>query len=200
MTKKELLAVLAELDLHPSRRLGQSFMVDPNMLDAIVRDAAPVAGEAVLEIGPGLGALTRRLLAAGCRVTAVELDRRLAAYLRRTFADSPGFRLVEGDACRLDLGSLMGEAYRCVSNLPYASSSVILVRLAAADPPPLEIVALLQKEMAARLAAETGLPCWHYRMVMEGQGSPAVVGLGLGIGYLAPGSQGPRAAQTRSGC
>ena len=108
MNKAELLAVLARLDIKPSRRLGQNFLLDPNLLDAMVRLSGACAGQRVLEIGPGTGALTERLLASGCDLTAVELDHRLAGYLRERFADRANFRLVEADACRIDLGELMG--------------------------------------------------------------------------------------------
>ena len=85
MSKSEIQAVLTRLDLHPSRRLGQNFLCDGNLLHAMVRDAAPQAGEALLEIGPGTGVLTAELLAAGSRVTAVEIDHRLCDYLAGHF-------------------------------------------------------------------------------------------------------------------
>ena len=72
MNKSELLALLERLELHPSRRLGQNFLIDPNMLDSLVRSANVTEGDRVLEIGPGTGTLTERMLAAGARVQAVE--------------------------------------------------------------------------------------------------------------------------------
>lgn len=157
MTKRQLIALLAELGVRPNRKLGQNFLVDNNLLDAIVRDARPLPGERILEIGPGTGSLTRRLLAAGCQVSAVELDRRLANYLRAAFSDEPRLRLTEADACKVDYDALMGPgAYRCIANLPYAGSSVMLAKMTELRNPPREMSVLLQLEMAARLAAAPG--------------------------------------------
>lgn len=157
MTRTELLAVLQKIDVHPSKKLGQNFLIDANMLSAMARDAELKAGETILEIGPGTGVLTERLLAAGCALTAVEYDHRLAAYLREKFADTACFTLVEGDACDVDFAALMGNGpFRCVANLPYAISSILIARLAGLENPPLDMFVLLQKEMADRLAAVPG--------------------------------------------
>ena len=157
MTKSELLPLLSKLGVHPSRRLGQNFLVDANMLDAMVRDAGPRAGEAILEVGPGTGVLTRKLVEAGVRLTAVEFDHRLAAHIREAYGQHPGFRLVEADACKLDYDELMGtEPWRCIANLPYSCGSVFLAHAAAAANPPQELFILLQLEMGERLAAREG--------------------------------------------
>lgn len=155
MNKAELLTLLTSLDLKPSRKLGQNFLLDPNLLDAMVRLAEVDAGQRVLEIGPGTGALTERLLARQCDLTAVELDHRLAGYLRSRFETTPNFRLVEADACKVDIDELMGNApFRCIANLPYSCSSQLLTSLAGMANPPQDIYVLLQKEMADRLTAK----------------------------------------------
>ena len=158
MNKSELLALIAELGLHPSRRLGQNFLLDGNLLSALVRDAELRPGERVLEVGPGTGALTAALLAAGCLVTAIELDHRLAEYVVSRFGrDSAHFRLLQGDACRMDIDTIMGaEPYRCVANLPYSCSSPFLAGMATLNNPPTAMHVLLQKEMADRLTARPG--------------------------------------------
>ena len=158
MNKSELLALLERLEIHPSRRLGQNFLIDPNMLDSLVRSAGVVEGDMVLEIGPGTGTLTERMLAAGARVQAIELDHRLAGYLRdERFKDDKAFSLLEADACRTDLDSLMGQApFRCVANLPYSCSSQLLASLTSMANQPQDIHVLLQKEMADRLTAKAG--------------------------------------------
>ncbi len=164
MNRAELFEILEKLEFHPSRKLGQNFLMDPNMLRALVQDAQVESGQRVLEIGPGLGVLTERLLEAECDVTAVELDHRLAEYLSQKFAGRANFRLVQGDACKQDFDELMGEgAYRCVANLPYSCSTPFLANIASAKNPPRDLCVLLQKEMAERLAAahgtrEYGLP------------------------------------------
>lgn len=157
MTRTELLQTLRTMGVHPSKKLGQNFLVDANMLSAMERDAELKSGEAILEIGPGTGVLTERLLAAGCTLTAVEYDHRLAAYLREKFADAAAFTLIEGDACDVDFAALMGtRSFRCMANLPYAVSSLLIARLAALQHPPVDMFVLLQKEMADRLAASPG--------------------------------------------
>ena len=153
------MSLLARLELHPSRKLGQNFLVDENCLEALVRVANPVAGERVLEIGPGAGALTERLLAAGCQVTAIEFDRRLHDYLAEHFADIPGLRLLQADACRVDYNALFPQesgTFRCIANLPYSCASVLLAKLATLANPPSELHVLLQREMAERLIALPG--------------------------------------------
>ena len=157
MNKKQVIEQLQKLDMHPSRRLGQNFLVDANMLNALVQDAQVQPGQRLLEIGPGLGMLTEALLAAGCDITAVELDHRLAAFLRERFENTPRFRLVEGDACRQDFDAIMGcEPYRCVANLPYSCSTPFLAKIASCTNMPQDLCVLLQREMAERLIAQHG--------------------------------------------
>ncbi|MBP5639353.1 MAG: ribosomal RNA small subunit methyltransferase A [Victivallales bacterium] len=157
MNKSELLALLAKMDIKPSRKLGQNFLLDPNMLDSMVRVADVKQDQRVLEIGPGTGALTERLLAAGADVTAIELDHRLAGYLRERFGNQPNFRLVEADACKVALGEIMGgKPFRCIANLPYSCSSQLLAALVAMENPPEDVFCLLQLEMAERLSACEG--------------------------------------------
>ncbi len=158
MTRTELIRLLDELGLHPSRKLGQNFLIDANLLDWTIRTAAPQPGEPILEIGPGTGVLTGRLIESGARVTAVELDHRLAEWIRKSYGGTPDFRLVQGDACDVDYAALMGpEAdFRCIANLPYAVSSVIIARFLELPKPPRELYVLLQIEMADRLRAAVG--------------------------------------------
>ena len=159
MQRSELLSLLDRLELHPSRRLGQNFLVDENCLQALVRSAHPQPGEAVLEIGPGTGVLTEKLLDAGCQVFAVEYDHRLFAYLKERFASrGEQFTLVNADACRVDYQALLpqGRPFRVIANLPYSCASVLLGRLSELDVPPESFHILLQLEMAQRLTAPVG--------------------------------------------
>lgn len=184
MTQKDVIATLARLGLQPSRRLGQNFLVDTNLLAALVRAAAPQPGEQLLEIGPGLGGLTDHLLGAGARVTAIELDLRLADYLRQNYAGVANLRLIQADACDVDYDSLMGpDPYRCVANLPYSVSTVVIMRLLEAHNPPAALFILLQKEMALRLAAAPRTPeyggisivvQWHYEVSVLRRVPPSV--------------------------
>ncbi len=158
MRKSELLPILERLELHPSRTLGQNFLVDENCLEALVHAASPLAGEAVLEIGPGTGALTERLLSAGCQVTAIEFDSRLYTFLSEQYAAESRLRLIHADACRVDYPALfpVGQPFRVIANLPYSCASPLLAKLADLENSPTSLHVLLQLEMAERLTAPTG--------------------------------------------
>lgn len=156
MTKTELKALLDHLGIAPSKKLGQNFLIDAQFLDWIVREARIQPGENVLEVGPGLGALTRGLLSAGARVVAIEFDRKLAAYLRSALSAFP-LRLIEGDACRTDCATLFdGEPFRIVSNLPYSAGTVFVAKTLDMGNPPSSMTLMLQKEVAERFCAAPG--------------------------------------------
>ena len=158
MNKKELIAELEKLGMRPGRGLGQNFLLDGNLLDWIVRAAKVSPQDNILEVGPGFGALTSRIVATGANLTAIEFDHRLAAYNREKLADKSNFRLVEADACRVDYDELFPEEipYRAVANLPYAISSVFIAKLLECKNKPQSMFFMLQKEMAERLAAVPG--------------------------------------------
>ncbi len=144
--------------LRPKKSLSQNFLTDPEALDAIVTAAELERGDNVVEIGPGLGVLTRRLLAAGASVTAVELDARLAEYLRRELYGVTGFELIEADALDLHARDLFpGEPrYKVVANIPYHITSPLLHSFLEGDRPPDVTVLLVQLEVAERVAAPPG--------------------------------------------
>lgn len=150
----EVRALLARLDFHPSRVLGQNFLIDRNILNILLAAAEMQPADAVVEVGPGLGVLTAALLARAASVTAVEKDRRLAAYLRERFAATPGLSLIQADVLECDLPALFPRpGMKLVANLPYAVAARLLVELAAIPQRPALIVVTLQREVADRLAA-----------------------------------------------
>lgn len=157
MKKSELTALLAAIGLEPSRKLGQNFLVDENFLDWIVKEAGAAQGEKIVEVGPGFGALTQRMLDLGAEVTAVEFDHRICEWLRSVLVPK-GLRLVEGDACKVDFSTLYGAGvpFRLVSNLPYSAGTVVVAKLLEVENPPEEMIIMLQKEVAMRLAAQAG--------------------------------------------
>ena len=154
MNKKELLATLESFGMRPGKILGQNFLIDNNLLEFIVRTALPKKDEVILEAGPGFGALTRPLLKSGAEVYAIEFDRRVCEYLRNNIKEA-NFHLIEGDACRVDIASIIpeGKKFRAIANLPYSISSIFVARLLELPEPPEQMVFMLQKEMAERLAA-----------------------------------------------
>lgn len=160
-------ATLKAAGLRARHGLSQNFLADPDVLDDILAAADPQPGRGVLEIGPGLGILTDALLGAGASVTAVELDRGLAGWLRDRHAEAlalgerepgaPGaLRLIEGDALDQDLGGLVAPPYDVVANLPYHVTSPILHRLLGAERTPERLVLMVQREVAERVAARPG--------------------------------------------
>ncbi len=149
-------ATLRAAGLRARRALSQNFLADPDVLEAILAAAAPGPGRRVLEIGPGLGLLTGGLLESGASVTAVELDRGLAAFLRERFDGSTSLRLIEGDALDQDLVRLVEPPYDVVANLPYHITSPILHALLGTPPRPERLVLMVQLEVAERIAAAPG--------------------------------------------
>ncbi len=150
--------LLRALGAYPKRSLGQHFLVSSSILDRIVLMANVVDGERVLEIGPGLGFLTRRLLAAGAWVTALEKDDRFAAHLRACYEGEERLTLLHGDALSWPLEDLTQgpSRVRVVANLPYNVSVPIVFRLLEVSPPCADLHLMVQKEVAMRMMASPG--------------------------------------------
>ncbi|KAA3619194.1 MAG: 16S rRNA (adenine(1518)-N(6)/adenine(1519)-N(6))-dimethyltransferase RsmA [Proteobacteria bacterium] len=141
----------------PKKRFGQHFLTDQSVIRAIVRRFAPIADSAVMEIGPGAGAITGPLLDAGVRLTAVELDRDMADLLAQRFAGRARFSLVRADAMRMDVAGLAaGGTARVVGNLPYNVATAILFHLLESLEHVEDMYFMVQKEVAERLAAAPG--------------------------------------------
>jgi 16S rRNA (adenine1518-N6/adenine1519-N6)-dimethyltransferase len=138
------------------RRFGQHFLHDPAVIARIVAAIALRPGDAAVEIGPGRGALTARLLAAAGQLDAIEIDRDLAAALRERFAAEPRWVLHESDALRMDwraLAAERGARLRVIGNLPYNISTPLLFRLLEASEAILDMHFMLQKEVVDRIVA-----------------------------------------------
>jgi 16S rRNA (adenine1518-N6/adenine1519-N6)-dimethyltransferase len=144
----------------PRKRFGQHFLHDPAVIGRLVAAIAPGAGEALLEIGPGRGALTRRLLASDCgSLDAIEIDRDLAALLRAELGGDARLCVHNADALRMDLGALgrqRGRALRVVGNLPYNISTPLLFHLLEAVHDISDLHVMLQREVIDRMAALPG--------------------------------------------
>jgi len=155
--------IAAALDLRPTKSLGQNFLHDANTIRKIVRVAGVGAGDVVLEVGPGLGSLTLGLLDVGARVTAVEVDARLAAALPSTvarWAPDAEDRLVVLTENALQLTSVPESPTALVANLPYNISVPVLLTLLERFPTLEHGLVLVQAEVAERLAAEPGSPAY----------------------------------------
>ncbi|MBV6496778.1 MAG: ribosomal RNA small subunit methyltransferase A [Acidobacteria bacterium] len=139
--------------LAAKKRFGQNFLVDRNVLERIVAAAQLTPGDRVIEIGPGRGALTRELLAAGSEVWAVEIDRDLQRFLENEFSGEHNFHLVPRDILQTSLSNLLDPPFKVVGNLPYNISTAILERLAAERSLFTDAVLMFQREVAMRLLA-----------------------------------------------
>lgn len=156
MITSEIREMLARAGLTPNKLLGQNFLIDQNILKKIVAAADPKPGETILEVGPGLGALTNFLSETGAKIIAVEKDAKIARILENEIAKhhARNMKLIIGDILKmpddffLDLG-----AYRVVANIPYYLTARLLRKLLEEVSQPKEIVVTIQKEVAERILA-----------------------------------------------
>ena len=143
---------------HPSKRLGQNFLVNRGVVERILNALAPRDDETIIEIGPGQGALTAGLIERAGRVIAIEFDRKLIPVLADRFGSFTNFRLVEADALATDFCAEIHPALkaRVVANLPYNISTAILQRLIEQRECIDEMVLMLQREVVDRITAQPG--------------------------------------------
>jgi 16S rRNA (adenine1518-N6/adenine1519-N6)-dimethyltransferase len=163
--------VIRRFELSARRSLGQHFLLDPNLTARIARAAGPIRGARVIEIGPGPGGLTRALLAAGARVTAVEKDSRCVAALKELEAAYPDtLRVVEADALEVDVRTLDPAPRRVVANLPYNVATPLLVgwlkQIREDNAAFARLTLMFQKEVAERLLASPGTKAYGRLSVM----------------------------------
>ena len=151
----------------PRKRFGQNFLRDESVIEAIARAIAPVAGDHLVEIGPGEGALTEALIGCGCTLDAIELDRDLRTRLLAAFSTYSGFTLHSADALSFDFGSLYSSTpLRVVGNLPYNISTPLIFRLLDHAELFTDMHFMLQLEVVERLAASPGNKDWGRLGVM----------------------------------
>jgi 16S rRNA (adenine1518-N6/adenine1519-N6)-dimethyltransferase len=139
--------------VRPDRELGQNFLVDPNILGVIGREARLAAGDVVLEIGGGLGVLSEHLAERVAHVHVVEVDRRLAAPLEEAVGERANVTLHWGDALELDLAALRPPPGKLVANLPYGIAATAILRSIGELPGMRLWLAMVQREVGERLAA-----------------------------------------------
>jgi 16S rRNA (adenine1518-N6/adenine1519-N6)-dimethyltransferase len=153
--------VIQRHNLAASKALGQNFLLDEQLLARIAALPGDLTGQQVLEVGPGPGGLTRALLRAGARVTAIEMDRRCMPALAELGEAFPGqLTVIEGDALKLDHAALMqGAPFHVLSNLPYNVGTALFVRWLSGEAwPPLwqSLTLMFQREVADRIVADAG--------------------------------------------
>lgn len=146
--------LLKRLEQRARRRFGQHFLARPGIVTRIVRAARVEPGDRVVEVGPGLGILTRALLAAGAELTAIELDRDMAQFIREEHSE---VRLIEGDAMRVNLDDdLPGSGWKVVANLPYNVGTRLVLNWVDMPDRFESLTVMLQKEVVDRILAEPG--------------------------------------------
>ncbi len=150
-------ALLRQYGLQPKKSLGQNFLFDPYLLQSIVECAGVKSDLSVLEIGPGLGSLTRHLALAARQVVAVELDQNLIPVLCEVVRGYKNVKVLHGDILEQELVQIMGdEAFVVVANIPYYITSALLRHLLEAPIKPLRLTLTVQKEVAERICAPAG--------------------------------------------
>jgi len=149
------------------KRFGQNFLIDLSFIDRIVSALKIESGDNVIEIGPGRGAITQRLLDSGANVAAIEIDRDLHTVLEKQFHSDRRFELIKGDVLDTDLENIFAkETIKAVGNLPYNISTPILSRLIASRGHFSKLVLMFQREVVDRLVAEPGTSDRGYMTVI----------------------------------
>jgi 16S rRNA (adenine1518-N6/adenine1519-N6)-dimethyltransferase len=154
---------MRDAGVRPAKSLGQHFLTDRNIVNRIVEAGDLSGDDVVVEIGPGLGILTERLVPAAGHVIALDLDVRLAERLKQQFEAEPKVTIVQGDALEVDPSGLLTAAglppatpYVVVGNLPYNVGTAIVRRLLEAQHPPRRLIVMLQREVAESMVAAPG--------------------------------------------
>lgn len=149
-------ALLRRLGLSARKSFSQSFLTDKYVIKDIVEAAELQPTDEVLEVGPGLGILTRELVRAAGRVVAVELDRALAELLPQLVPDAGNLEVIQGDVLEIDPATIFSGPYKVAANIPYHITSPVLRKLLTASRKPTLMVVMVQKEVAERVAAKPG--------------------------------------------
>lgn len=149
--------ILHRFKLRADKKLGQNFLIDEDIVRRIVQAAELTPADKVLEVGPGIGTLTQGLAESGADVVAVELDKRLLPVLDVTLAGYDNVRIVNGDILKVDIMQELGaENFKVCANLPYYITTPIIFALLEKRLPMERLVAMVQKEVAERMAAKPG--------------------------------------------
>lgn len=144
-----------------SKSLGQNFLIDGNIVEKIIEGATVDPEDNILEIGPGIGTLTQKLVSRADKVVAIEIDKGLLPILGETLGNPENLTIVHGDVLKIDLRKLVdqhfnGKAFKVVANLPYYITTPIIMRFLEEDVPFTGLTVMIQKEVALRIGAAPG--------------------------------------------
>ena len=181
MTLPPLREVIARHGLSATKALGQNFLLDEQLLAKIAAIPGDLTGHDVLEVGPGPGGLTRALLRAGARVTAIEMDRRCLPALAELADAFPGqLRVIEGDAMKIDPATLLPGPYHILANLPYNVGTALFTGWLGGETwPPrwTSLTLMFQQEVAERIIAAPGSGAYGRLAVLAGWRSTAKIAM-----------------------
>ena len=162
MTINEIKYLLGQYGIRPSKAKGQNFLINKNVIEKIIKAADLNKNDCVVEIGPGFGILTEELIKASKKVLTIELDKRLIFFLQKKFKNEKNLKIIENDILKIkneEIAKLLNcqnEGYKVVANLPYAITKPVLKKFLTYEPKPKEMVVLVQKEVAQKIAAKAG--------------------------------------------
>ncbi|WP_196592993.1 16S rRNA (adenine(1518)-N(6)/adenine(1519)-N(6))-dimethyltransferase RsmA [Pectinatus sottacetonis] len=149
--------ILKRFGIRMNKKLGQNFLIDEGIIAGIVNTAKITADDVVLEIGPGIGTLTQGVLETGAQVYAVEIDKKLLPVLEHTLEGYDNLEIINADILKTDIKELIGNrSFKVVANLPYYITTPIIMALLEEDLPITQLVTMVQKEVAERMAAVPG--------------------------------------------
>jgi 16S rRNA (adenine1518-N6/adenine1519-N6)-dimethyltransferase len=152
----EIKEICKNYHITPTKSRGQNFLFDANIIDKIINSSNLSQNDTVLEIGPGLGVLTERLVEQAGQVRAVELDKKILEFLRSRYKKTKNIEIIEGDILRLDINTLnIPDNYKIVANLPYNITSNFIRKFLEASHPPTEMVIMVQREVAQRMVEQS---------------------------------------------
>ena len=155
--KSDTITTLRKYGLHANKRLGQNFLIDEKILSQIIEAADIKAGDMVVEVGPGIGVLTEKLLQTGADVIAVEIDRKLSPVLSALEQKYDNLKIIYDDILSLDLKSIVGESrFKVVANLPYYITTPIIMHFLESTLNYERLVVMVQQEVAERIVSPPG--------------------------------------------
>ena len=149
--------LLKQFHLHARKGLGQHFLIDPTVLEASVSAAELTSDDTVVEVGPGLGVLTEELAKLAKQVIAIEIDSRIASFLKKRFANNANITILNADVLQVDMpGLIPGSEYKVTANLPYYAAAPIIRHFLESGVKPSRMVVMVQKEVAENIVAAPG--------------------------------------------
>lgn len=156
MNKSEIITLLKDYDLKPKKSLGQNFLIDKNILKKIIKASNLEKENTIIEVGPGLGILTKALAKTAKEVIAIEKDAKLTEILKKELSDYKNTKLINKDILKLNIKKILSETkkninYKVISNLPYYITSPVIRKFLEEETKPKSITLLIQKEVAQRI-------------------------------------------------